>query len=150
MANKELTSKEWEEYVKKFWQEVIRSLTRERGEATKLAKALCLQRATISDIRTGRSSGSSTVNLRMLFMLAGIPDYDAKKILENPQLLVKNLESGLTSQVDNLFFELKNLYSENELAAWLKLLISKRNVEKNIGVSLKASLKNKSPKKKKL
>lgn len=127
----------------------MRSLTRNRGDATKVAKVLGLQRATISDIRTGRSSGSATVNLRMLFMLAGISDSEARKILENPQLLLKDIESGPASQIDNLFLELKNLYSENELAAWLKLLISKRNVEIDLGVSLKATLKAKSGKKKK-
>lgn len=77
----------------------------------------------------------------MLFLLAGISDAQAKNILENPESLVKNLESGPASPVDNMFLELRNLYSENELAAWLKLLISKRTVEQNIGISIKASLK---------
>ncbi|MGE0527389.1 MAG: hypothetical protein AB7P49_10030, partial [Bdellovibrionales bacterium] len=54
-------------------------------------------------------------------------------------VMIQNLESP--SALDKLVFELKNLYSENELAAWFRLLISKRVVEKDLGIEVKARMK---------
>lgn len=135
MGNKQ---KDWEEYVKNFVKEAMKALTRERGNASSVANALGLTRASVSDIKTGRSLGSTTVNIRMLFMLAGISDEEAKKILQSPELLVRNLESKKMSELDTLYYELKSQYSENELAAWMKLLKSKRSVEDHLGIVIKA------------
>jgi hypothetical protein len=44
--------------------------------------------------------------------------------------------------VDSLFEVMKNKYPPEELAAWLKLLISKGEVDDLVGVNLKAGLKS--------
>lgn len=139
MNQKTLTPEEWEDLVRNFCKEIARSVTRERGEARRIAKLLGLTPSSLSDIRTGRITGSVVINVRLFFMKAGIPDHDAKKFLEHPQAMIQSLETP--SAVDKLVFELKNLYSENELAAWLKLLISKRVVEKDLGIEVKARVK---------
>lgn len=139
MSQKSLTPDEWEELVRNFCKEIARSVTRQRGEPRKIAKLLGLKPSSISDIRTGRNIGSVVVNLRLFFLKAGIPDHEAKRFLEHPQVIIQNLETP--SALDKLVFELKNLYSENELAAWFKLLISKRTVEKDLGIEVKARVK---------
>jgi len=134
-----MSSKEWEDLVRNFCKEVTRSVTRKRGDVGQIAKLLGLKQQSISDMRSGRITGSVVVNIRLFFLKAGIPDHEAKRFLEHPQLMIQNLESP--SSVDKLVFELKNLYSENELAAWFKLLISKRVVEKDLGIEVKARMK---------
>lgn len=134
-----MTSEEWEDLVRNFCKEITRSVTRNRGDVGRIAKLLSLKQQSISDMRSGRITGSVVVNIRLFFLKAGIPDHEAKKFLENPQMMIQNLETP--SAVDKLVFELKNLYSENELAAWFKLLISKRVVEKDLGIEVKARVK---------
>jgi len=139
MSQRPMSSKEWEDLVRNFCKEVTRSVTRKRGDVGQIAKLLGLKQQSISDMRSGRITGSVVVNIRLFFLKAGIPDHEAKRFLEHPQLMIQNLESP--SSVDKLVFELKNLYSENELAAWFKLLISKRVVEKDLGIEVKARMK---------
>lgn len=143
MSHKTLTPEEWEDLVRNFCKEIARSVTRKRGETRRIAKLLGLRPSSISDIRTGRITGSVVVNVRLFFIKAGIPDNEAKKFLEHPQAMIQGLETP--SAVDKLVFELKNLYSENELAAWFKLLISKRVVEKDLGIEVKARVKKGKP-----
>lgn len=139
MSQRPLSSKEWEDLVRSFCKEITRSVTRKRGDVGRIAKLLGLKQQSISDMRSGRITGSVVVNIRLFFHKAGIPDQEAKRFLEHPQLMIQNLESP--SALDKLVFELKNLYSENELAAWFKLLISKRVVEKDLGIEVKARMK---------
>lgn len=139
MNQKQMTPEEWEELVRNFCKEIVRSVTRKRGDTSRVAKLLGLKQQTISDMRTGRISGSAVVNIRLFFLKAGIPDHEAKKYLENPVVITKNLESP--TPLDKLVNDLKNLYSDSELAAWFTLLISKRHVEKNLGIEIKARVK---------
>lgn len=141
MSAKQMTSDEWDLLVQNFCKEITRSVTRQHGDVSRIAKLLGLKQQSISDMRTGRITGSVVVNVRLFFLKAGIPDTEARKFLENPQFMIQSLESP--SPIDNLVFELKNLYSENELSAWFKLLISKRIVEKNLGIEVKARDKSK-------
>jgi len=146
MAEKQLTEQEWDRLVRNFFKELARSATRGRGGAQKLADAIGLSKQAISDLRGGRSVGRVVSNVRMLFYKAGIPDADAKKFLQNPNIVIKGLDSP--SPVDSLVEELKNVYSENELLAWFRLLLSKKVVENEVGVGLKAFTKKKSSRKK--
>lgn len=146
MAEKQLTEQEWDRLVRNFFKEIARSATRGRGGAQKLADVIGLSKQAISDLRGGRSVGRVVSNVRMLFYKAGIPDADAKKFLQNPNIVIKGLDSP--SPVDSLVEELKNAYSENELLAWLRLLLSKKIVENEVGVGLKAFTKKKSSRKK--
>ena len=139
MSQKQMTPEEWEDLVRNFCKEITRSVTRKRGDVVRVAKLLGLKQQSISDMRTGRITGSSVVNVRLFFLKAGIPDHEARKFLEHPQAMIQNLETP--SPLDKLVFELKNLYSDNELAAWFKLLISKRKVEKDLGIEVKARVK---------
>lgn len=134
-----MTPEDWEELVRSFCKEITRSVTRKRGDVGRIAKLLGLKQQSISDLRSGRITGSVVVNIRLFFLKAGIPDHEARKFLEHPQMVIQNLETP--SPLDKLVFELKNLYSENELAAWFKLLISKRTVEKDLGIEVKARMK---------
>ena len=70
---------------------------------------------------------------RMFFHKAGLSDQEAKKILENPKIILSN--------IDLLVEELKDLYQPNELSAWLRLLIDKKTIEGNLSITVKASLK---------
>lgn len=139
MSQKQMTPEEWEDLVRSFCKEITRSVTRKRGDVGRIAKLLGLKQQSISDMRSGRITGSAVINIRLFFLKAGIPDSEARKFLEHPQVMIQNLETP--SALDKLVFELKNLYSENELAAWFKLLISKRVVEKDLGIEVKARMK---------
>ncbi len=139
MSQKMMTPDEWEDLVRAFCKEITRSVTRNRGDVGRIAKMLGLKQQSISDMRSGRITGSVVVNVRLFFLKAGIPDHEARKFLEHPQIVIQSLETP--SALDKLVFELKNLYSDSELAAWFKLLISKRRVEKDLGIEVKARVK---------
>ncbi len=145
MTEKKLTAVEWDSLIRNFWCNLTRSITSGHGRSQKLATAIGVTRQAISDMRAGRSLGSVTSDTRMLFYQAGLSDEEAKKILENPHIIIKGIETP--SIIDGLFQELKNTYSENELTAWMKLLISKRKVEESLGIEIKARTK-KMPKQK--
>ena len=142
MSQKNLSSEEWEALVRNFCKEITRSVTRKRGETQRIAQLLGITPSSLSDMRAGRITGSVVVNLRLFFLKSGVPDQEAKRFLEHPQAMIQNLETP--SALDKMVVELKNLYSENELAAWFKLLISKRVVEKDLGIEVKARVKKKS------
>lgn len=83
---------------------------------------------------------SATSFMRVAACLAGLTDSQASDLLANPTSVLKNLEPA--SEIEALFNEVKGLYSDNELAAWLKLLRPKHQVASDIGISLKASIKS--------
>ena len=117
-----------------------------RGGAQALASAVGLSKQQISSIRQGRSVGSVIGNTRMFFYKAGLTDQEAKEILENSKAIISNIEKP--DSIDLLVTELKGLYEPNELSAWLRLLIDKKTVEKNLSVTIKVSLKKSKGKKK--
>ena len=133
-----LTDAEWDQLVRGLIRTVAQLATRNRGTVTKLAHATNLSKASIANMRkTGKASIVSFVRVAAFF--AGLNDREAKALLENPGSILKNLEPA--SDIETLFDDVRKLYSDNELAAWLKLLKSKHTVESDLGITVKASVR---------
>lgn len=136
-TEEKLTDAEWDQLVRNLIQTVAQLATRNHGAATNVARAANLSKSAIAQMkRTGKASTVSFI--RVAAHLAGLSDKQAKSLLENPGSVLKNLEPA--SEIETLFNEIRKYYSDNELAAWLKLLKSKHQVEADLGISVKASL----------
>ncbi|MCY4643046.1 MAG: hypothetical protein OXB88_00345 [Bacteriovoracales bacterium] len=150
MRNRKLTQAEWKRLGNRFLSEIAKSATRGRGGAQRAADALGVSKQRISGMRTKEAVGDKIIWIRMLFLKLGLSDAEARKMLEHPNLFIKKIDSP--SILDETFESLKNLYTENELIGWFKLLLSKRRVEKDLKISVrvvdKASSSKKTSKKK--
>lgn len=132
-----LTDAEWDHLVRNLIQMVAQLATRNHGAAAGVARATNLSKSAIAQMkRTGKASPVSFI--RVAAHLAGLTDKQAKVLLENPGSILKNLEPS--SDIESLFSEVRKYYSDNELAAWLKLLKSKHQVESDLGITVKASI----------
>lgn len=137
-----LTDEEWENLVRSFIQTIARLATRNPGAATKLAKATNLSKSAVAQMKNS-GKASTTSFIRVASHLAGLDDQKTKDLLDNPGAILKNLEP--MDEVLELFYSVREYYSDNELLAWLKLLHSKGKVENDLGISIKASLSKKRP-----
>ena len=138
-----LTKEEWKTLVNYFLSEVAKSATRGKGGAQKAATSLGVSKQRISDMKSRQAFGDKVGWTRMLLYKLEVPDSEAIRILQNPHTVTKK-KIGSLSPLEEMFEMLRNLYSENELAGWFKLLISKRKVEKDLKVSLRAVDKSRS------
>jgi hypothetical protein len=135
--DEKLTDAEWDHLVRSLIQTVAQLATRNHGSATSVARAANLSKSSIAQMKkTGKASPVSFI--RVAAHLAGLNDRQAKALLENPSSVLKNLEPA--SEVETLFNEIRKYYSDNELAAWLKLLRSKHKVESELGITVNASV----------
>lgn len=133
-----LTDAEWDQLIRGLIRTVAQLATRNRGTLTKVAQATNLSKASIANMRkTGKASVVSFIRVAAYF--AGLGDSEAKELLENPGSILKNLEPA--SEIESLFNEVRRVYADNELGAWLKLLKSKHQVESDLGISVKAAVK---------
>ncbi len=144
MKKDKLTEAEWKKLCNHFLSELAKSATRGRGGVQKAADAIGVRKQRISSMRSDEAIGDKVSWIRMLFYYAGLSDTEAKKILENPNIVIKGVDTP--SPIDEMVESLKNTYTENELAGWFKILLSKRKIEKDLKVSLKASDKEPSKK----
>ncbi len=136
-TEEKLTDAEWDQLVRNLIQTVAQLATRNHGAAANVARSANLSKSAIAQMkRTGKASTVSFI--RVAAHLAGLSDKQTKGLLENPGSVLKNLEPA--SEIETLFNEIRKYYSDNELAAWLKLLKSKHQVEADLGISVKASL----------
>lgn len=132
-----LTDAEWNQAVRNLIQAVAQVATKKRGSIAQVAKAANISESAIKQMKaTGKAS---TVTLiRVAAHLAGLTDKQAANLIENPESLLKQVEP--VSELENLFNQMRRQYSDNELAAWFKLLHSKNVVEEHLGISVSASL----------
>lgn len=142
---KKLAELEWKRLVNHFLSEIAKSATRGRGGVQKAADTIGVSKQRISDMRSAEAIGDKISWIRMLFYKAGLNDSEAKKILKHPNIVIKKIDSP--SPIDEMYESLKNLYSENELAGWFKLLLSKYKVEKDLKISFRALDKSSKQKK---
>lgn len=135
--DEQLTDAEWNQLVRHFIQTVAQQATRNHGAAAQVASATNLSKSAITQMkRTGKASLVSFI--RVAAYLANLTDRQTKSLLENPASILKNLEPA--SEIETLFSEIRGYYSDNELAAWLKLLKSKHQVESDLGITVKAAI----------
>ena len=146
MKKDKLSEPEWTRLCNHFLSELAKSATRGHGAVQKAADAIGVRKQRISGMRSNNAIGNKVSWIRMIFYKTGLPDKEAKKILSNPNIVIKSIDSP--SVTDEMYESLKNLYSENELVGWFKILLSKRKIEKNLKISLRAL--DKAPKKKSL
>jgi hypothetical protein len=139
--DEKLSDAEWDQLVRSLIQTVAQLATRNHGAAASVARAANLSKSAIAQMkRTGKASPVSFI--RVAIHLAGLTDKQAKALLENPGSVLKNLEPA--SEIETLFNDVRKYYTDNELAAWLKLLKSKHQVESDLGITVKAAItKNK-------
>lgn len=87
--------------------------------------------------------GSSVTINGLIFMGLGVHPTDIKKYIPQVREVVKN--NSKTNIIDELIEDARALYGENELIAWLRLLLAKHEVEADLGLR-KKSLAKKSKK----
>lgn len=135
-SDEKLSRSEWERLARDLVQTIANRATKNQGAAAALARATDMSQSSIAQMkRTGKASIPSF--LRVAAYLAGLTDREVRELLVNPVSILKNLEPA--SEIESLFNEIRGFYSDNELAAWLKLLRSKHQVEENLGITVKAS-----------
>lgn len=134
--NNKLSTAEWNQLCNKFLSELTQSVTNDRGGAKKMSEALGIEKQRISRMRSPKATGNKVTWIRLVFYKMGISDIQAKKILSNPNIAFnKGLEAHL-SPIDELYGSLRRIYSDNELAGWFKLLLSKRKIENELSISV--------------
>lgn len=126
-----LSDTEWNKLVNEGLKKLAVSTTKKRGDAAKLAKVLNKSRSSIVQMKT-MAKGSTVSWIRLLLHKAGLNDSQAKEIIENFDSILSSVSPP--SQLDKLFERLKELYSEQEIAALLRILISKSTVEEFLGL----------------
>ena len=144
MKKNRLSEAEWKQLCNHFLSELAKSATRGRGAVQKAANAIGVRKQRISGMRSNDAIGDKVSWMRMIFYKTGLSDQEAKKILSSPNVVIKGIDSP--SVTDEMYESLKNIYSENELAGWFKILLSKRKIEKDLQVSVRAL--DKTPRKK--
>src|SRR3989339_975863 len=126
-----LNDAEWDKLIDDGLKKLASSATKKRGSAAKLAKILNKSRSSIVQMKT-MAKGSTSSWIRLLFYKADIDDLHAKEIIENLDSILLNITPP--SQLDKLYERLKELYSEQEVAALFRVLISKSAVEEFLGI----------------
>ncbi len=133
-------SRAWSNSIRTALIDFAKSALRERGDTDRAADFLGVSRSAIDKMKdTGLGSVESWVKLA-----AFKTKLDKKRtqyILENLSQVLAGVESP--SGIDQIFEDLKSSFSDQELAAWMKLLLSKKRVEDEIGITIKASLQKK-------
>lgn len=117
---------------------------RERGEIDRAAAALGLSRSAVEKMRlSGR--GSVDAWIKLLAFRAGIEDEDFPTFITACQRAFGRIKP--VDPIDTIIDELRSAYSASELAAWAKLLLAKKRIEDELGISIRASIRSKSKKK---
>jgi len=93
MKEKKLSEGEWKRLVNHFLSELAKSATRGRGGVQQAANTIGVSKQRISDMRSSEAIGDKISWTRMLLYKAGLGDADAKKILEHPNIVIKNIDS---------------------------------------------------------
>lgn len=141
--NDKLTSEQWEELVRGFLKKLLFSITKNRGDSVLLAKAIDKSMSFLAEMK---SSGAGTVVtwIRVMAYKAGLSDKKAQQLLENPVRIFRNIEPP--SLIEELFAKVKARYSEDEIIGWLKLLLTKFEIEDKLGLTIRVASKKTSKK----
>lgn len=133
-------SKAWSASIRAFLIDFAKTATKERGATEKAAKALGVSRSAIEKMKiTGQGSVESWIKLAAF--KANLDEQQLKYFLENSQQILAGISPP--SAFDKLWDDLKASYPAQELTAWARLLLSKKKVEDDLGITVKASLRGK-------
>ena len=131
-----LSENEWKQLCNHFLSELAKSATRGHGSVQRAANAIGVRKQRISGMRSDNAVGDKVSWIRMLFYKVGLSDKEAQRFLSNPNVVIKSIDAHPVT--DEMYESLKNLYSENELSGWFKILLNKRKIETDFKISLKA------------
>ena len=137
---KKISEKEWDTFVKETLKSFAYSAMPNRGDNVKTAKALGISKSAVDQMKS-HGKGSPKTWFKLMAHHAGLSPEEISSLFTNFPSLLKEVKP--LSELDLLFEELKKNYTKNEIAAWLKLLISKKEIEDFIGVNIKVSSKKK-------
>lgn len=116
-----------------------KSVLKPRGSIKEFADKLELSKSSIEKMSL-HGQGSVVSWLQFFKEAEGIEDSQFKAIIDNFPKALSQADNTHKMILDKLFDDLKNEYTANELAAWMKLLLSKSKIEKKFGVKVKADL----------
>lgn len=137
---KSMESKAWSASIRAALIDFAKEATRERGATEKAAKALGVTRSAIEKMKiTGQGSVESW--LKLAAFKADLDEKQLRFFLDNLQQILSDVTPP--SALDKVWEELKASYQDQELAAWAKLLLSKKKVEDELGITVKATLRKK-------
>jgi hypothetical protein len=139
-SDQRIGDKEWNSFVKDLLKSLASSALPRRGDNIKAAQALGVHKSTIEQMKS-QGKGSLVTWFKLAAYHGKLSPSEIRSFFKNYPTLLKGL--GPISEVDSLFESVKKKYSTQELAAWLKLLTSKSEVEDLVGVNLRAALKSK-------
>lgn len=134
---------EFEEKLKEGQKAILQALYPE--DYVKLKEASKKLGINFERARQARQYGKgSTVTINgLIFMGLGIHPNEIKQYIPKVREILS--ENTKMSVIDELIEDARALYGENELIAWLRLLLARHQVESELGLGKKVKLK---PKKK--
>lgn len=138
MSKKKISERDWDKFVKELLKSFAGSTLSDRGDNIRAAKALGLSLSAIEQMKS-MGKGSTKSWIKLAAYNSNLSSQELIKIFENLPGILKSVRP--ISEVDRLFEELKSNYSSQEIAAMLQLMLSKRAVEKFVGVDIKVSKK---------
>ena len=140
MTRRVLSEKEWENLVRELFKSFAHSSLPNRGDNVKAAKALKVSLSTIEQMKS-YGKGSLKTWIKLASYRANLSPDEVRAFFNNFPGLLKEIKP--LSDVDRLFEEIKKQYNSQEIAALLHLLLSKRDVEKFVGINIKVSKRKK-------
>lgn len=131
-----MSIQEYEEELREGQKAILQALYPE--DYTKLKEAAKKLGIDFERARQARQYGKgSTVTINGLVLLGiGIHPKDMKKYLPRIREVLQKPKE--LSTLDSLIEEARRHYGENDLIAWLRLLIARHNIEAEVGVRKKS------------
>lgn len=137
MSKEKLTKERWSKAIRTALKVLATKATEERGSIDEAAAATFLSRASIEKMKS-RGSGSVESWIKLATYRSGLSASEVINLFEKLPDLLSHLQKQ--DQLDHLFAQLRQGYPDQELAAWMQLLLAKQKVEDFIGVTLKPKL----------
>lgn len=138
MSKTSLSKSQWSTLIRDALKNLAQSATVERGSIERAAEALHLSRVAIEKMKSD-GMGSVESWIKLVAFKAQLSETEVRRLLMNPSLLVKGV--GNADPLDGLFAQVKREIPTQELAAWLRLLLAKKQVEEHVGVQIKVTTK---------
>lgn len=131
-----ISEQEWNELAREFAKKYARSVLPDKGDNIRAAEVLNMS---ISSVEQMKISGKGSIKtwFKLMAFDANISPVELKNLVNSASTIFKN--SKPMSDIENQFEKLKENFSSNELSAYFRLLLSKKEIEKSFQVKINIS-----------